>query len=170
MAKSIIKSRAERSDSLPYLLDDSNTFTLEQFVTLNSDGHLDMLTTADEKVLGALTGFTDKFGKSIDFDSGSDVAFTAASDNTTAAQVQGIVDVGREIWLQLDSDASLAITNLGQYFDLNSGSIEIDVATASDTSGAFQLIKLDPEGDQGVADASVGLFRIADHQFGHLDS
>ncbi len=169
MAKSIIKSRAERSDSLPYLLDDSNTFTLEQFVTLNSDGHLDILTTADEKVLGVLTGFADKFGKSIDFDSGSNVAFTAASDNTTVAQVQGIVDVGRNIWVQLDADASLAITNLGQYFDLNDA-IEIDVATASDTNGAFQLIKLDPEGNQGVADASVGLYRIADHQFGHLDS
>jgi hypothetical protein len=166
MANNIVKSRAERSDYISYILDDSDTFTLQRLVTLNTDGHLDHVTNADEKILGVLTGFVDKNGKSIDFDSGSDVAFTAASDNTTSAQVKGIVDVGREIWLQLDADASLAVTNLGQYFDLNN-SIQVDVADASDTDGAVQLIKLDPE---GVSDDSMGLYRIADHQLGHLDS
>jgi hypothetical protein len=169
MANNIVKSRAQRSDYLPFILDDSDTFTIQRLVTLNSDGHLDHITNSDEKILGVLTGFRDKNGKTIDFDSGSDVAFTAASDNTTDAEVSGIVDVGRNIWIQLDADASLATTNLGQYFDMNN-SIQVDVADASDSNGAVQLIKLDPEGDQGTADASMGLYRIADHQFGHLDS
>jgi len=43
----------------------------------------------------------------------------------------------------------------------------VDNADASDTNGALQLIKLDPE---GTSDASMGLYRIADHQLGHLDS
>ena len=45
--------------------------------------------------------------------------------------------------------------------------IQVDVADASDTNGAVQLLKLDPE---GVSDASMGLYRIADHQLGRLDS
>jgi hypothetical protein len=169
MANNIVKSRAERSDYLQFLLDDSDTFTIQRLVTLNTDGHLDHITNADEKILGVLVGFVDPSGKSIDFDSGSDVAYTADSDNTTSALVRGIVDVGRDIWVQLDADADLATTNLGQYFDMNN-SIQVDVADASDTNGAVQLIKLDPEGDQGTANASMGLYRIADHQFGHLDS
>ena len=80
--------------------------------------------------------------------------------------VHALVDVGKDIWFQMDADASLAQTNLFMYFDLNN-SYQVDVADASDTNGAVQLIKLDPE---GVSDASMGLYRIADHQFGHLDS
>ena len=166
MARNIIKSRAERSDFLPFVLNDSETFTLQQLVTVNTDGHLAHVTSSDEKIMGVLTGYVDDFGKSIDFNSGSDVAFTAASDNTSSALVNGIVDVGRELWIQLDADASLAVTNIGQYFNLNNA-IQVDFADASDTNGAVQLLRLDPE---GVSDASMGLYRIADHQLGHLDS
>jgi hypothetical protein len=166
MAANIVKSRAERSDFRQFTLDDSDTFTLQRLVTVNTDGHLDHVSSSDEKIMGVLVGFIDSNGKSVTFDSGSEVAFTADSDNTTVAKVKGIVDTGREIELQLDADAALAETNVGQYFDLNNA-IQVDVADASDTAGAVQLLKLDPE---GVSDASMGLYRIADHQLGHLDS
>lgn len=166
MAKNIVKSRAERSDFLRFVLNDSETFTLQRLVTVNTDGHLAHVTSSDETIMGVLTGFVDDNGKSVDFDSGSDVAYTADGDNTADELVNGIVDVGREIWVQLDADASLAVTNIGGYFDMND-SIEVDFADFSDTNGAVQLIKLDPE---GVSDASMGLYRIADHQLGHLSS
>lgn len=166
MARNIVKSKVERSDFLKFVLNDSETFTIQQLVTVNSDGHLAHVTNADEKIMGVLTGYVDDFGKSVDFDSGSDVAFTAASDNTSGALVNGVVDTGRELWIQLDADAALAVTNIAQYFDMNNA-IQVDVADASDTNGAVQLLKLDPE---GVSDASMGLYRIADHQLGRLDS
>lgn len=166
MANNIVKSRAERSDFLRFVLNDSETFTLQRLVTVNTDGHLAHVTNSDEPIMGVLTGFVDDNGVSIDFDSGSDVAYTADGDNTSDELVNGIVDVGRELWIQLDADASLAVTNIGGYFDMND-SIEVDFADFSDTDGAVQLIKLDPE---GVSDASMGLYRIADHQLGHLSS
>jgi len=60
-----------------------------------------------------------------------------------------------------DSDDTLALTNDLQLFDHNSSSDNIDVATASDTSGQMQLVQRDPDGD---ADASKGLFRIVESQ------
>jgi len=144
----------------------SVTFYLGDTVTVDSDGLLQLITNADEKIAGVVEGFIGPGGQHVDFDSGTNDQVTTASDNSTVALNRAIVNVGREIWIQIDADDSLAQTNLFQYFDLNN-SYQVDVADASDTSGALQLIKLDPE---GVEDASMGLYRIADHQFGHLDS
>jgi hypothetical protein len=59
-----------------------------------------------------------------------------------------------------DSSGTLATTNLMQFFDLTDEDT-INQGSASDASGQFQLVGLDPDGD---ADASKGLFRIAESQ------
>jgi len=166
MRGATIKSKPEWSDERPVLVDDSITVVIGDVVTVNSDGHVALVTNSDEKIAGIVTGFIGKHGQSVDFLSGYDDRVTTASDNTTVAMIQATVDMGREIQFQMDADASLAQTNLLQYFDLNN-SYQVDVGDASDSHGAVQLIKLDPE---GVSDASMGLYRIADHQLGHLDS
>lgn len=166
MRGATVKSRQDRSDILPILMGNTVTFVIGDLVTVDSDGYLQLVTSSDEKIAGVVKGFVKKNGDHVDFATGYTDRVTTASDNATVAQNRAIVDVGREIWIQIDADASLAQTNLFQYFDLNN-SYQVDVADASDTNGALQLIKLDPE---GVSDASMGLYRIADHQFGHLDS
>jgi len=166
MRGATIKSRPEKSEVLPILMDDSATIVLGDVVTVNSDGHVALVTSSDEKIAGIAVGFVDRNGKHVAFDTGYLDRVTADSDNTTDEYVRVQVDVGREIWFQMDGDASLAQTNLFQYFDLNN-SYQVDVGDASDSNGAVQLIKLDPE---GVSDASMGLYRIADHQLGSLDS
>ena len=167
MRGATIKSNPERSRILPILIDDSITVVIGDMVTVNTDGHVALITASDEKIAGVVTGFVDANGVHVDFATGYSDRITTDSDNTTDELVRAMVDVGREIWFQMDADDSLAQTNLFMYFDLNANSYQVDVATASDTNGAVQLVKLDPE---GVSDASMGLYRIADHQFGHVDS
>lgn len=166
MRGSEIKSKTEKSDFLPILMGNTVTFVIGDLVTVDSDGLLQLVTSSDEKIAGIVTGFVGKNNEAVDFLSGYTDRVTTTSDNSTVAMNRAIVDVGREIWIQIDADASLAQTNLFQYFNTNN-SYQVDVADAADTNGALQLIKLDPE---GVSDASMGLYRIADHQFGHLDS
>ena len=166
MRGATIKSRPERSDELPILMGNSVTFVMGDLVTVDTSGYLQLVTNSDEKIAGVVVGFVSKNGESIGFLSGYEDRITTASDNATVAGNRAIVDVGREIWIQIDADASLAQANLFQYFNLNN-SYQVDVGDASSSNGAVQLIKLDPE---GVSDASMGLYRIADHQFGHLDS
>ena len=57
----------------------------------------------------------------------------------------------------------MARTNVGQYFDVLSGSNQIYSASASDSNGQFELIEIDPDRD---GDASKGLFRVAECQIG----
>jgi hypothetical protein len=166
MRGATIKSRPELSRKKAVLMDDSITVVIGDLVTVNTDGHVALITNSDEKIAGVVTGFTGKHGQAVPFDSGYNDRVTTASDNTTSAMNKAILDVGREIEIQIDADASLAQTNLLQYFNTNN-SYQVDVGDASDSNGALQLIKLDPE---GVSDASMGLYRIADHQLGHLDS
>ncbi len=167
MRGATVKSNPERSRILPILIDDSITVVVGDMATVNTDGHVALITGSDEKIAGTITGFVDADGVSPDFTTGFRDRITTDSDNTSVALVRALVDVGREIWFQMDADDSLSQTHVFMYFDLNGNSYEVDVATASDTNGAVQLVKLDPE---GTGDASMGLYRIADHQLGHVDS
>jgi len=166
MRGATVKSPEQYSRILPILADDSVTYVLGDLVTVNTDGHVALVTNSDEKIAGVVTGFVDRNGVHVAFDTGYNDRVTTDSDNTSDEYVYILVDVGREIWIQIDADASLSQTNVFQYFDLNN-SYQVDVGDASDTNGALQLLKLDPEGED---DASMGLYRIADHQLGHLDS
>ncbi len=166
MRGATVKSKPERSDILPILMGNSVTFVIGDLVTVDSDGYLQLVTSSDEPICGVVKGFVQKTGEHVDFASGYNDRITTDSDNATVDMDEALVDVGRDIWIQMDADASLAQANLFQYFDTNN-SYEVDVGDASDTDGALQLIKLDPE---GTGDASMGLYRIADHQFGSTAS
>lgn len=144
------------------IIANSVTVTLGDSVYWDTDGFIALSTGQGEKVLGIVAGVTDQNGISIAPDSGTLNDYTVDSDNETAAtkkkKVRVIVDKNANFLN--DSNGSLAQTNIGQFFDLTTES-QIDQATASDTSGQFQLVKIDPLND---ADASLGLFKIAESQ------
>lgn len=166
MRGATITSRNEWSNVKSILADDSVTFVVGDLVTVNSDGHVALVTNSDEKIAGVVVGFVGKNGQHVDYASGYNDRITTTADNTTVAMVKIQIDCGRELEFIMDADDVLAQTNLFQYFNTNN-SYQVDVADASDSNGALQLIQLDPE---GTGDASMGTYRIADHQFGHLDS
>ena len=164
MRGATVVSKPELSYNNSFLMDDSTTIYIGDLVTLNTDGHVALITSSDEKIAGVVIGFVGADGEQPTL-TGRDY-ITTASDNTTVATYRAVVDIGRNIILRIDADATLATTNVGQFFDLNN-SYQVDVADASDSSGALQLIELDPLGE---SDLSMGVYYIADHQFQQLDS
>jgi len=165
MQGATIKSRPERSDELPILMGNTVTFVVGNLVTVDTSGYLQLVTNSNEPICGVVVGFVSKTGEHVNFATGYKDRITTASDNATVKMDRAIVDVGRDIWLQIDADAALAQTNLFQYVFTNNA-YQVDVADFVDTSGgALQLIKLDPE---DVGDTSMGLYRIANHQFGSI--
>lgn len=155
------------------LLDDSATFTIGDSVQVDTDG-LIVVSTAGEEVLGVLVGIVNQDGINV-FSTGAagtdgstltgDDTITTSSTNSTATarKLKGevIVDPAGAILWYNDSNGTLAQTNLYQFFNGVAAGDQIDQATASDTNGQWQLVELDPDGD---ADASKGLFRIAESQ------
>lgn len=130
-------------------------------VKWDTDGFI-ALAAATNKVLGIVAGVTDLNGINVDPDSGTLDTFTMNSANETTAtfkyRVSVIVD--DSALFKNDSSGTLAQTNIGQFFDLTDED-QIDQSSASDTSGQFQLIQLDPDAE---GDASMGLFKIAESQ------
>ena len=118
MQGATIKSNPERSRILPILIDDSITVVIGNLVTVNTDGHVALVTSSDEVIAGVVTGFVDANGVHVDFTTGYNDRVTTDSDNVTDELVHALVDVGKDIWFQMDADASLAQTNLFMYFDL----------------------------------------------------
>lgn len=87
-----------------------------------------------------------------------------ASNNQTRADylsVEVSLDPAGLLLYFNDADGDFTIANLLQFFDCAAGSAQITQGSASDASGQFQLVKLDPDGD---GDASKGLFRISECQ------
>lgn len=144
---------------LEFIIDNSDTITIGDAVMINTDGHV-VVATAGEEVLGIAVGVVDKNGKGISPDSGTLADYTVDADNETVDQVKVQVIVDKYSLFSNDSNGTLATTNLMQFFDLTSES-QIDASSASDTTGQFQLVGLNPDGD---SDASKGLFRIAESQ------
>ena len=161
MRGATVVSKPEDSVMAKYIIDNSDTMYKGDLVTINTDGHATLVTSSDEKIAGVCEGFVGKNGESVTL-TGSDY-LTVDSDNETVDQTKAIVNVGRNIRIKIDADDDLSATNLGQFFDLNN-SYQVDVADASDSSGALQLIEIDPD------DASKGVYVIADHQFQQTDS
>jgi len=143
--------------SLNFIIDNSDTITIGDAVMLNSDGHVVVATTGEE-ILGIVIGVVDKNGLPISADTGTTDTFTVDSDNETVDLVEAKVIVDKYSLFSTDSSGTLATTNLMQFFDLTDEDT-LDQTSASDTTGQFQLISLDPDGD---GDASKGLFRIAE--------
>lgn len=145
---------------LTYIIDNSDTITIGDAVRLNTDGHV-TLAGAGNTVLGVVVGVVDANGISIAPDSGTTDTWTVDSDNETVDKALAQVIVSPFALFSNDADDDMATTNLGQFYDILAASNQIDESEASDTSGQFQLISLDPDGD---GDASKGLFRIAESQ------
>lgn len=127
----------------------------------DTDGFI-ALATAGDKVLGHVEGVVDQNGISIAPDSGTLDTYTVDSDNETAAtkKKRARIDVSKNSLYKNDANGDLSRTMIGQFFDLTDED-QIDQATASDTSGQYQLIRLDPDNED---DASMGLFKIAESQ------
>lgn len=105
-------------------------------------------------------GYTNNTGATLTPD---DTVVTAADNTTRTHYIKLVVDVdpaGVGLFYN-DANGNLALTNVGQFFDVVAASGQIDQTSASDTSGQFQLLELDPDGD---GDLSKGLFRIAESQ------
>jgi hypothetical protein len=161
-----------------FLLNDSAEFTIGDAVRLDSDGLL-VVASAGGPIVGILDGIVDRFGvnafspraqgtlgSTLTPDDTITVSSTNSSDATRKLKGQVLLDVGGDILWYNDSDDTLAQTNVGQLFDTTAMADRISVTTASDTSGGFQLLEIDPDGD---SDASKGLFRIVENQLiGHL--
>jgi len=162
MAGFIFKKSLITKDSpvaLSYIINNSETIQVGDAVALDTNGHI-TVGTAGEEVLGIVAGVTDSNGISIDADSGTTDTYTVASDNETSAQKKAQITADKMSLYSNDADGDLATTNLLQFFDLIDENT-IDQSSASDTSGQFQLISLNPDGD---GDASKGLFKIAESQ------
>lgn len=160
---------------LDFIIAASATITLGDAVRLNTAGGV-VRCAAGEPVLGIVVGLVDRNGINV-FEPRADqtglTGVTLTPDDTIAVSSTNLTDATRNIKAQvvLDpagstlysnvTDGTLAQTNVGQFYDVATNAGQISTASASDTSGQFQLLSLDPDGD-GVA--TKGLFRVAECQ------
>jgi hypothetical protein len=144
---------------LYFIINNSATISIGDAVDIDTNGHVTAADASDE-VAGIVAQVVDKNGIAIDPDSGTLGDYTVDSDNETVDQYQAGIIMSPFALFSNDSSGTLATSNLMQFFDLTSES-QIDQSSASDTSGQFQLVGLDPDDD---ADASKGLFKISESQ------
>lgn len=140
----------------------SVVFSEGDLIRVNTSGFIDVVDTG-EAITGVVQGVVDAHGIKIDPDTGTLDTYTMASDNQTVAQkrVRYIPALPHYLFYN-DADASLTQAMDLKYFDTNDEN-DVDVASATDsTTAQVQLIERDPDGD---ADASKGLFRIAESHF-----
>jgi hypothetical protein len=164
-------------NQLLFILGNSKTFTFGDAVRLNTSGLLVRCASTDPAVLGILTGVYDQTGNLGVFSpriSGAAIAgatltpddtIATASDNSSnvAKKLSGyvLVDLGDELYKNT-ANGALTQANVGSLFNIVTATPgQIDQASASVTSGQFQLVSLDPDGD---ANTSKGLFRVAQPQ------
>ena len=167
---------------LPFRIANSTTLRVGDVVRVNTAGFL-VTNGATAPAAGILVGFADEQGVnpfSLGYGSrtgstltGDDTLATSATNQTRGDYIVGMViidPVGDILWLN-DASADLALTNLFQFYDLDSTSRQIDAATNGDANGVFQLILWDPRGtsfepnNPAAADASFGAFRLNENQF-----
>lgn len=164
-------------NTLLFILGNSKTFTIGDAVRLNTSGLLVRCAAADPACLGILAGLYDQTGQigvfspriapaaitgaTLTPDDTLATSSTNSTDGTRKLSGYVYVDLGDELYRNVASGA-LTQANVGSLFNVTStNSGQIDQATASVTSGQFQLISLDPDGD---GNTSKGLFRIAQPQ------
>lgn len=143
----------------------SVVFTVGDVVRINTSGYID-LSTANEQVVGIVAGVVDANGLPVDPDSGTTNTWTMGSDNDTAAklQVSYVPAFGHYSW-SVDTDTTITVADVGQYFNVSSTSDSLVTSGQSYTIGTlmFQCIGTDPDGD---ADASKALVRCVGSQMG----
>lgn len=157
-----------------FIIKDSAAITLGDAVRLSTDGYLKRSATG-EPVLGICVGLVDRNGINI-FETGRTsgttgstltpddtvtVSSTNSSDATRNLKAQVILDPAGTIIFKNTASSALAQTNVGQLFDVGSNSGQIDVSSASDTSGQFQLVSFDAD------TTTTGYFRVVESQLPH---
>lgn len=145
---------------LYFIIDNSDAVQIGDAMYINTDGHAG-IATAGIKVTGIVAQVVDKNGIAVDPDSGTTDTYTVESDNETDKMWKVGLICSQDALFSNDADDDLATTNLMQFFNVIDENT-IDASDGGDTSGQFQLVSLDPDGD---GDASKGLFKIAESQF-----
>jgi hypothetical protein len=159
---------------LRFRVANSATIKIGDAVRVNNAGFL-VRAAAGNPVLGILTGIVNNTGINV-FGLGATTASatlteddqvatssTNQTNNVATGWIEGEVVVdpaGALLWYN-DADDTMAQTNVCQFYDVVAASAQIDESSADDSSGQFQCVVLDPDGD---SDASKGLFRIAEPQ------
>ncbi len=160
----------ENPASLDYIIKDSATISIGDPVRLSTDGYLKRA-AAGEPVLGIVIGLVDKnglnvfspraagtTGATLTPDDTIAVSSTNSSDASRYLKAQVVLDpAGYLIWKNV-MDAAMAQTNVGQLFDVGATVGQIATGTASDTSGQFQLVNVDPD------TTTIGYFRLVESQ------
>jgi len=163
----------EHPATMDILLAGSATVKIGDLIRVNTSGLVVRCETG-EVPGGVLVGIVDRnginvfspraagtTGATLTADDTVVTASTNATDATKNLKAQVIIDVSGQCLFYNDADSTLAQTNLFQMFDVASGS-QVTVG-GSDANGQVQLMQIDPDGD---GDASKGLFRINESQFG----
>ena len=164
-------SGAQDPVTLPIIIGNSITVKVGDAVKLVAFASGGGLTraTAGEEVIGVLVGIVDANGIDLDNTStdnydgtwtSSSKTYVASADNMTDKTVKGLVVVDKEALWYNDSAGSLAVADEYKFFDV-ADQDQIADQDGADNAGAFVLIKRDPDGD---ADASKGIFKIAEHE------
>lgn len=162
----------------------SVTLRVGDMVRVNTGGFV-VTVGATAPVGGVLTGFVDNHGInpfSLGYNTGNpsvtltgdDTLATSSTNQTRASYIYAevIVDVAGEYLWRNKADGSFTQTNLFQFFDVDANSRQVATGGASDSNGQLQLMAIDPEGttmegdNVSAADATIGLFRIAENQYG----
>jgi len=160
--KSLIS--ADEPTIFDFIIDNSEAVRVGDAVDLNS-GFIQVVDAGDD-VLGVIRGIVDQNGLAVnhadaDIDGtvNDDVSYTAASDNQTDKQVRVQCIVSPFALFYNDADSDLTQAEVGTFFDTTATGDQI--TGTGTTSGQFQLISTDPDGD---GDASKGLFKISETQ------
>lgn len=162
----------EHPSAQNFRVGNSATLVVGDVVRINTAGGV-VRAAAGNPVLGVVTGLVDEndmnlFSLGYTNNTGAtitpdDTVVTSATNTTRANYIKAKVqtDPAGIMLYYNDANGDLALANLGQLFDLLAASDQIDQATASDASGQFQLVEIDPDND---GDASKGLWRVAEPQ------
>ena len=158
---------------LQYRAGNSATLKVGDAVRLNTSGFVVRATTS-QNVLGFVSGLVNNNGVN-PFSLGADTAgatltpgdqLTTKATNTTDAtyiNCEVVFALGDQLWYNLAS-AALTQAMVGQLFNTTTGGAnQIDQTSNNESSGQYQLISLDPDGD---GNTSKGLFRVFQGQLG----
>ena len=145
----------------------AGVFQVGDPVRVDDQGFLSLADAVADGIIGIVVTVVDTNGKAKDPDSTTLDTWTLSSDNeTVAGDLVGFIPALPNYLFYNDADASLTATMELQFMNINAGTAEIDVGTATDSaSEQFRLIERDPDGD---GDASKGLFQIVESQFGQV--
>jgi hypothetical protein len=140
---------------------DSIAFQVGDLVRINTSTVIDVV-DATEAIAGVCVGVEDKNGLPVATDSGTTDTWTMASDNTTVNLYKVIFIPALPNYLfYADGDASNSSGDEFAFTDVTDHNSPAN--SYGDATAQLRLIERDPDHD---ADASKGLYQVAESQFG----